>query len=146
MATSDTVRASFVATKVPAGKLRRLILGMRTGVTSMTSASRRVGGVTPVAATPSYELSLGPARPNPSRSGVTIGYTLAEPCAVTIRIYDVAGRLVRTLVDGVGQAGPHEAVWDGSSHHGQLVGAGVFFYRMTTGGWQSQRKVVFLER
>jgi flagellar hook assembly protein FlgD len=82
---------------------------------------------------------------NPSRGSVTIGYMLATESPAPIRVYDVAGRLVKTLVSGTGEAGPHEVVWDATSDHGRRVGAGVYFYKMTAGSWQSQRKVVFLE-
>jgi hypothetical protein len=40
----------------------------------------------------------------------------------------------------------HEAVWDATNDDGRRVAAGVYFYRMNAGAWQSQRKVVFLER
>jgi hypothetical protein len=54
--------------------------------------------------------------------------------------------LVRTLISGTGDAGPHDIVWDARDDHGMRVAAGVYFYRMNAGGRQSQRKVVFLER
>jgi subtilisin family serine protease len=108
----------------------------------IASTARATGGV----AKPLYVLSLGPARPSPSRGKVTIGYSLAQQFPVSIRVYDVAGRLVRTLVSGTGEAGPHDIVWDARDDHGVRVAAGVYFYRMNAGSWQSQRKVVFLEQ
>jgi len=108
----------------------------------IASTERATGGV----AKPLNVLSLGPARPNPSRGTLTIGYSLAQASPVAIRIYNVAGKLVRTLVSGTGGAGPHEVVWDARDDGGRAVPAGVYFYKMLAGSWGSQRKVVFLER
>jgi len=95
---------------------------------------------------PTYEFALGPARPNPSRGTVTIAYSLAQETPVSIRLYDMAGRLVKTLVQGMGHAGPHEVVWDARDDGGRAVPAGVYFYKMLAGSWGSQRKVVFWEK
>jgi hypothetical protein len=96
--------------------------------------------------TPVWYFALGAARPNPSLSNVTIEYTLAQQIPVSIRVYDVAGRLVKTLVSGTGAPGPHDVTWNAADDHGRKVGAGVYFYRMDAGAWRSQRKMVFLER
>jgi flagellar hook assembly protein FlgD len=77
---------------------------------------------------------------------VNFSFTMATDRPALIRVYDVAGRLVRTLINGNAAAGPHELTWDASDDRGRRVGAGVYFYRMDAGAWRSQRKVVFLER
>jgi flagellar hook assembly protein FlgD len=77
---------------------------------------------------------------------VTIAYSLARPASARLRIYNVAGRLVRTLVNEAQEAGPHEVVWDGRSNAGATVGSGVYFYRLEAEGWQSERKVVVIQR
>jgi flagellar hook assembly protein FlgD len=51
---------------------------------------------------------------------------------VSLRIHDVRGRLIRTLLDGVGVAGTHEVMWDGTSDQGQAVAPGIYFCCMTT--------------
>jgi flagellar hook assembly protein FlgD len=71
---------------------------------------------------------------------------LAGDCEVSIRVYDVAGRLVRTAVSGTQSAGPHETVWDARSDGGSRVSRGVYFYRMQADDWVSQKKVVLLDR
>jgi hypothetical protein len=96
-------------------------------------------------ATPVWHFALGAARPNPSLGNVTIEYTLAQQIPVSIRVYDVAGRLVKTLVSGTGPPGPHEITWNSADDHGRKVAAGVYFYRMDAGAWRSQRKIVFIE-
>ena len=95
---------------------------------------------------PIHEFALGAARPNPSSGAVNFSFTMATEGKVLIGVYDLAGRLVRTLINGNASAGPHELTWDASDDRGRRVGAGVYFYRMDAGAWRSQRKVVFLER
>jgi flagellar hook assembly protein FlgD len=57
---------------------------------------------------------------------------------VSIRVYDVSGQLVRTLVDEFTTTGRHDAVWDGRNNNGETVTTGVYFYRMTAPGYASQ--------
>jgi len=53
---------------------------------------------------------------------------------VTIKIYNVAGQRIRTLTDGVQDAGLHTATWDGKNSLGADVGSGIYFYKMETKG------------
>jgi len=53
---------------------------------------------------------------------------------------------IRTLAEGVKVAGAHEANWDGRDDGGQRMRPGVYLYRMETGGWRSQRKLVVYAR
>lgn len=73
---------------------------------------------------------------------------LAAPQAghVHLAIYDVAGRLVRTLLDRQVSAGVHAAVWDGRDGAGQPAPAGVYFARLRTGGGVSSRTLVRMTR
>ena len=73
---------------------------------------------------------LGHAHPNPFNPLTTIGYSLAGRSSVTIRVYDLAGRVVRTLVDGETEPGEHKVVWDGTTAAGQRAASGVYFVRM----------------
>jgi hypothetical protein len=94
----------------------------------------------------SWTFSLGAARPNPATGNVTIDYTLAREMDVSIRVYNVAGRLVRTLVNTKQSAGPYDVVWDARDNGSRRVPQGVYFYRMVAGDWTSQKKMVFLGR
>jgi hypothetical protein len=78
--------------------------------------------------------SLGRAAPNPFRPLTAIPYSLARSARVQIDVRDVAGRLVRKLVDGTQAAGEHRAEWDGADDAGRRVAAGTYFYRMTVDG------------
>jgi len=63
---------------------------------------------------------------------------------VTLRVYDVAGRLVATLVDEVQSPGPKRARWDGSDQRGGVAASGVYFYRLTAPGFEQTRKMVLI--
>jgi len=83
--------------------------------------------------------------PNPFNPVTTITYGLAERAPVTLRIYDVSGRLVRTLVDEVQEPGrSYTVVWDGRNAYGRSVSSGVYFCRLTAGAGASARKMVLL--
>jgi len=84
--------------------------------------------------------------PNPFNPATTIRYDLAGDGHVTLRIYDVAGRVVRVLRDGaVEPAGRHEVTWDGRDQTGAAVASGVYFYRLETGGHIETRRMVLLK-
>jgi hypothetical protein len=90
-------------------------------------------------------LRLGDARPNPFNAKTTISYDLPQASPVQIVIYDVAGRIVRTLVDGVVPAGSHHAEWDGRDDSGRPLSSGIYFYGMKAGAYQSQKRMTLLK-
>jgi hypothetical protein len=96
-------------------------------------------------ASPAPPTALLPNFPNPFNPSTTIRYTLGEETAVTLTVFNVHGREVRTLVRGTEQAGPHEAVWDGRDNHGQDVGSGLYFYLLRAGDFRNTRKMVLLK-
>jgi hypothetical protein len=84
--------------------------------------------------------------PNPFRPATTIGWT--APVAgtrVKLLIYDVAGRLVRTLVDGESATGRQVAAWDGRDAEGRLVTSGIYFVRLSVDGRSATRKLAVLK-
>ena len=79
------------------------------------------------------EFRLDAAAPNPSRGGlVSIGFALGRADRVDLRLFDVSGRMVKTLASGSFNAGPHRFTWDGTSDSGARVQPGVYFYRLVT--------------
>ena len=64
---------------------------------------------------------------------------------VRLQIFDVAGRLVRTLVDGMETPGEKRVTWDGRNSRGSHVATGVYFYRMDAPGFTKTRKMVLLK-
>jgi hypothetical protein len=88
--------------------------------------------------------SLGRSRPNPFRHETTISFSLAEQARVQVAVYDLAGRRVRTLVDGVLDADRYEVAWNGRDHRGRTLGSGVYFVRYEGGPRTISRKIVLL--
>ncbi|HMB69492.1 MAG TPA: FlgD immunoglobulin-like domain containing protein, partial [bacterium] len=89
-------------------------------------------------------LALHPPVPNPFRQVTTIRYDLPRPGSVHLAVYDVTGRLVKTLVDRNEDAGFRSVAWDGKDSGGQRVSSGVFFYTLKTAEQSVRRKVVLL--
>ncbi len=83
--------------------------------------------------------------PNPFRSEVTLAYAVPSPgAAVVLRLHDVAGRCVRTLVDRRQPGGDYRAVWDGRDSRGFPVASGVSFCRARIGEGSETEKGVFV--
>ncbi len=82
--------------------------------------------------------------PNPFNPITTIKFGLRVRGHVSIKVFDVAGRLVKTLVDEVRDAGMYRVTWDGTNNNQAKVASGVFFYRMKTAEYEQTRKMVIL--
>lgn len=83
---------------------------------------------------------FGQNYPNPFNPVTTIGYTLATPTRVTIKVYDVSGREIRTLVDEEMQPGRYQETLDAAG-----LAGGVYFARMTAGDYTETKKLVLLK-
>lgn len=101
----------------------------------------------PTAAGPAPALTrLLPVLPNPFNPSATIRYQLAGTERVSIKVFDVAGRVVTTLVDGVMPAGAHETFWHGEDARGARVASGVYVVKLVTAGAAPQtQKMVLLK-
>lgn len=89
--------------------------------------------------------SLGQNYPNPFNPSTTITFQLSTTSQVTLKIYDLLGRGVKTLVDDVEEtAGQHAVIWDGTGHDGRQVASGVYFYRLTTPNGSITNKAVLI--
>ncbi len=80
--------------------------------------------------------SLSQNYPNPCSGSTVIRYCVAsavggQRTAVSLRVYDLSGRLAKTVVDGPQKPGYYSVVWDGKDSSGNNVSAGVYFYRLT---------------
>ena len=82
--------------------------------------------------------------PNPFNPTTTIRFDLPAASRVRLTVYDVNGRLVRTLADEDMQAGTKEVTWNGLDNEGRKVASGVFFSRLSTPGRIVSRKMVLL--
>jgi flagellar hook assembly protein FlgD len=93
---------------------------------------------------PAYPYRLHQNYPNPFNPATTIRYDVPAAGAVTLRIYDIGGRLVRTLVNGVQSAGLKSVRWDGTNNDGLRIASGVYFCRMTAAGFAETQKIVLV--
>jgi hypothetical protein len=84
--------------------------------------------------------------PNPFNPTTTVKYQLAQKTHVKLQVFDVSGRLVRTLVDGLQVPEEYSVTWDGRSDSGMEIASGVYWVRMsTTHGFQASTKMVILK-
>jgi flagellar hook assembly protein FlgD len=94
----------------------------------------------PQSGPPEFEL-LG-AHPNPLAGTTEITFTLSRPQSVALKIFDVNGRLVRNLTDGVLPSGQHSALWNRRDDRGLQVPAGIYFYSLNTRGQRRSSRMV----
>jgi hypothetical protein len=85
-----------------------------------------------------------PSMPNPFRGRAVIRYNLARETDVDLGIYDVRGRLVKTLAAGRRSAGTHGEAWDGRDAFGRRAATGTYLVRLQTGGQQFQKRITML--
>jgi hypothetical protein len=92
------------------------------------------------------QFALHPCVPNPFNPSTTIRYDVPNGgVRVSIAVFDVTGRRVRSLVDGARPAGEQSVTWDGRDDGGTTVASGVYFYRMIAGSFAQTRKMVLLK-
>ncbi len=94
-----------------------------------------------------FDFELMQNTPNPFRGSTIIRFSLPTAAQVDLRIFDVRGRLVRTLLSGQsGMMAPsiHSKLWDGLDNNGQPVASGVYYYRLQSGKEVATRKLVIL--
>jgi len=86
--------------------------------------------------------------PNPFNPTTTIRVaipTRAGQGPESLRVFDVKGRLVRTLMSGVATPGTHEVLWDGRDALGRRVSSGLYFYQFTAPGFEATKRLVVLK-
>jgi hypothetical protein len=87
--------------------------------------------------------------PNPFNPTTTIDYNVASTGFVSLKVYDVMGRLVKTLVDNqwtvAGQTSGYSVMWNGLDDGGQKVSAGLYIYRLQSGSMSTSNKMILLK-
>ena len=99
----------------------------------------------PVSWTPNFVTDLLPVSPNPFNPQTRLRFTLAGPDEISLRVYDVHGRLVATVVDGIRQQGLHEIPWNGRDSAGRPLPSGVYFAALNAGRRVFTQKIVILK-
>ena len=96
------------------------------------------------AAAPPAQFTLAQNYPNPFNPETVISYQLSVVEEVELSIYNVLGQRIITLVDGRQEAGEHRVRWDGRDQEGRMVSSGIYYYRLTAGGFSESRKMILL--
>jgi hypothetical protein len=96
----------------------------------------------PVSSELPVQYRLGQNAPNPFLGSTRVRFDLPQAEHVELRIYDVAGRLVRELASGPFPAGSHEIEWDGRGERGYEVMSGIYFYELHTGPFRDHRRML----
>jgi len=125
---------------------RMLIFGGRNGILATDYndlQSLQWEGALGVDPTPAPSpLALAPPWPNPSSGGVAIPFAMPSAGHARVRLYDVHGRFVRELLNGVVPAGPRELRWDRRTSAGDLSRAGVYFVELQAAGERRTQRIV----
>ena len=91
------------------------------------------------------EFTLEQNFPNPFNPTTTIGYNLKENATVKLTVYDVLGRVVKTLVNGRQTAGYRTVQWDGRNENGEQVKSGVYVYVLEANGFRDMKKMILVK-
>jgi hypothetical protein len=83
--------------------------------------------------------------PNPFNPSTTFRYALGDNAHVTLKVYNMLGQLVRTLVDDYQPAGYGEATWDGRNESGSSVSSGIYIYRLTAGTFIETKRMLLVK-
>lgn len=87
-------------------------------------------------------LTLHGTFPNPFSSETVISFSLPEAGDASLRVYDMTGRIIRTIADGEMAAASHSLIWDGRDDSGNTVAAGVYFCRLDAVGQSAVQKML----
>ena len=123
----DQVQLKFVAADEGSGSLIEagvddLVIVALSGTTGVGDGDMTVRVVT----------ELDQNVPNPFNPRTEINFSLQRPQRASLKVFDIQGHLVKTLAEGDLPAGPQRVFWDGSTHGGRPVAAGVYIYRLET--------------
>jgi hypothetical protein len=94
---------------------------------------------------PAVGTVLGPNVPNPFNPSTEIRFSLADDGPASVRIFDLTGRLVRTLVDETLLEGSYARLWDGRDQSGRQAASGAYYVRLEAAGELATRKIMLLK-
>jgi parallel beta-helix repeat protein len=88
---------------------------------------------------------LQPSFPNPARNLANISFSLPQSGQASLKVYNIQGQLVKTLIDDVKQAGVHSVSWDCKNDGGKQVSNGIYLYRLITKENTETKKITILK-
>jgi hypothetical protein len=133
---------SLAVARVDGNSVPDLVTSHRSGHVRVLLDTSSLLGV-PMKPTPRVPIALA-GRPNPTRSRVVLELDVPRRSPVTLRVYDLAGRLVRALADGTSEAGRHTVVWDLTDRNERRVPAGLYLCVARDGVGEARSRVVVL--
>jgi hypothetical protein len=83
--------------------------------------------------------------PNPFNQSTRIGYTLKISGPVSLKVFNLLGEEVATLVNAIQSAGSYQVTWDGRNNRGEAVASGIYFYQLSLGNATQTRKLTLLK-
>lgn len=157
MAGSESLTMGVVVTPTPGDTLGTIHV-VSCLYTTGGALVREMGGITWTLHVPSSSADAGPVMtpgspslflaqntPNPFQKATAIRYSLPRKALVQLQVFDIMGRLVRTLVSGEELDGWHEARWTGTDDRGATLAQGLYFYRLEVDGRaRITKKLLFL--
>ena len=107
---------------------------------------KKIGSPTNVEdATIPIEFSVTQNYPNPFNPSTTIKYSIPQQSLVTIKVYDILGTEVKTLVNGERTPGIYSVQWNGDNNYGSKVATGIYIYRVVAGNFVQVKKMILLK-
>ena len=152
MIADDVVQAFYLDPDVPNGtytyNIRAVYSGGHQSALSTDAVIEHIQTNSEVVIIP-VRTELSGNYPNPFNPTTTIKFGLKEDSNVSIKIYNIKGSVVRTLVNGQLNAAYHEVVWDGRDNADRTVSSGLYFYKMVSednsGKYTSTKKMILLK-
>ncbi|HOZ01622.1 MAG TPA: FlgD immunoglobulin-like domain containing protein, partial [Candidatus Syntrophosphaera sp.] len=83
--------------------------------------------------------------PNPFNPSTTISLSLSKDSPVSVKIYNVKGQCVKTLLDGNAKAGIQNLVWNGTDNQGKAVTSGIYLVKLSGNGFSNSHKMTLLK-
>lgn len=141
--TPDLLRGSSSFEFVDRGAEAGVIYAYRLAIVDGDGRETATGAISATRSAP-LRFALERPRPNPSRGGATISFTLDRAAATRVLIVDVTGRVVRTISSRSLPAGAHDVSWDGRDGAGRRVSSGVYFAIVRAGDRELRTRVALL--
>jgi hypothetical protein len=136
-------RPSSDESQITRSQLMRLVLDYLDGITGIDDPETSDGAVIPRA------YALNQNFPNPFNPQTTISYDIPESVGkgvhVTVSVYNLRGKKVKTLVDSWKERGRHSVQWNGRNEQGEKLTSGVYLYRLEAGDFTETRKLLIVE-
>ena len=92
-----------------------------------------------------FEFYVSAPYPDPFNPSTTLQYEIQVDCYIRLVIYDILGREVAVLKDGMVGAGIHEEVWNGRTDEGEVVSSGVYLYQFVSDKHTAQGKMLLMK-